>query len=74
MLLEENRAPAPHHITIIIGGVTEAALEIDFGLALILKLTKCSGKARRLKSLTYLQPSEYACDPDRYCLFLVSNH
>lgn len=64
MLMEDNEAPPPNHITMIIGGGTKESLELAFGLALMLKLTRGFGKAKNLRSLTYLQPSEYSSQPN----------
>ncbi len=64
MLMDENDAPQPHHISMIIGGECKDSLELAFGLGVVLKLMKCGGKASKLKSLTYLQPSEYTTHPE----------
>ncbi len=66
MLMKDNPAPNPTHITMIIGGGSKESLELAFGLALVLKLTECGGKASELKSITYLQPSEYKTHPQMW--------
>ncbi len=65
MLQHSNEAPSPDHITMIIGGGgTGEALDLLFGLTLVLQLTNYVGKSSHLKSMTFLQPSEYESRPE----------
>jgi hypothetical protein len=65
MLQKSNPAPPPNHITMIIGGGGAGeALDLLFGFSLVLQLTNFIGKCENLKSLTFLQPSEYETRPE----------
>jgi hypothetical protein len=72
MMQFDNEAPPPHHITMIIGGGGKgAALDLLFGFSLVLQLTNFVGKSRDLKSITFLQPSEYEQRPQLLVLSIL---